>query len=354
LDLPTAPPIAPIYLLADDLTGACDAAAAFLRCGRPVRVWVGSQAPQGALESVQAFNTDSRSLPPEEAAAAVASAVAALGDRENALLFKKIDSAARGPLAAEVLAAHQAFGTRSILLAPSFPANGRTVRDGILHLQDASNQRREVSLAELFPAEIQSGIALVRSPDRLPEAFESGKPILLCDATTQAELDALARAAHDLKGLLYAGSAGLAQAVASLHPASVAPEPLPVCARLLIVCGTRHPLTQLQLRNLELEGHSSVEVLRVEGGRKDEARIRAVFVHFNPQSILLTGGDTALLAARALGAHSFTLRGEFAPGIPWGRIEGGAANGRVVFTKSGGFGAANVLSEIFHTLTGTA
>ena len=31
-----------IVLLADDLTGACDAGAAFLRTGRSVRVWFGT------------------------------------------------------------------------------------------------------------------------------------------------------------------------------------------------------------------------------------------------------------------------------------------------------------------------
>ena len=50
------------YIVADDLTGACDSAAAFLRAGLAVRVWLGDKALFPASEPVQAFNTDSRAL----------------------------------------------------------------------------------------------------------------------------------------------------------------------------------------------------------------------------------------------------------------------------------------------------
>src|SRR5208283_5695331 len=119
-----------IFLLADDLTGACDSAAAFLPTGRAVRVWLGAAATFPATEPVQAFCTDSRYLSPAKASRLVSRIVARtaaeLASNPHALLFKKIDSAARGPFAAEILAAHRAFGSRAVLLAPAFPAAGRT------------------------------------------------------------------------------------------------------------------------------------------------------------------------------------------------------------------------------------
>ena len=114
-----------VYILADDLTGACDSAAAFLRTGHPVRVWLDSQNLSPA-PGVQAFTTASRNLPPSEAAVAVYSAAFALSEIPHSLIFKKIDSALRGQIAAELLAANQALHTRAILLAPAFPATGRT------------------------------------------------------------------------------------------------------------------------------------------------------------------------------------------------------------------------------------
>src|SRR5208282_4632296 len=82
-----------IVLLADDLTGACDAGAAFLRTGRTVRIWFGTSVQFSTPESVQAFNTSSRSLSPRRAARAVSLAVTALVGDPNSLFFKKVDSA---------------------------------------------------------------------------------------------------------------------------------------------------------------------------------------------------------------------------------------------------------------------
>jgi uncharacterized protein YgbK (DUF1537 family) len=347
----TVPHPSHVYLLADDLTGACDAAAAFLNAGHSVRVWFGLMALHATPESVQAFSTNSRAHAPKEAILAVSHTAAGFTGKSNSLFFKKIDSAARGPLAAELLAAHRALGTETILVAPSFPAAGRTVSDGILYIRDAAGQDTRLPLAGLFPPEVQPLTAMIARPEEIAAARASGRSILLCDATTQTDLEALAHAAADLPGLLYAGSAGLARAIASIHSASQAPQPLPRSARTLIVTGTGHPVTRLQLEQLA-ESQRCARVLRIHFEASDAARIRAAFQEFDPQTLILTGGDTALLATRALDAHSFILHGEFAPGIPWGLVQGGAAHGRIILTKSGGFGSPTTLSDILATLSG--
>src|SRR5208337_3189547 len=158
---------------------------------------------------------DSRSLSPAKASRIVARTAAVLASNPKALLFKKIDSAARGPFAAEILAAHRAFGSRAVLFAPAFPAAGRAVRNGILEIQDATGQRTLVDIVSLFPPGSKSLIGLVSRPEELAAAFDTGKPVLLCDSSTQSDLEALARAAEKIPGLLFAGSAGLAQALAS-------------------------------------------------------------------------------------------------------------------------------------------
>ena len=342
-----------IYLFADDLTGACDAAAAFLPAGYSVRIWMGPKALRATPELVQAFNTNSRSLAPKAAGLAVTLAMAGLTVEPHSLFFKKIDSSARGSLATELLAAHRVLATHAVLVAPSFPAAGRTVRDGILEIQDTSGQHSQLPLASLFPAESGGKVAVIHHPDELAEALGAGKSILLCDAVTQGDLEALARAASGLSNLLYAGSAGLAQALASLFSVHVPPKPLPVSARILIVTGSSHAVTKLQLDHLAVS-HPAAHVLRIGCEAGDEACIRAEFQRLDPQALILTGGDTALRAVRALEAHSFILHGEFAPGIPWGIVQGGAAEGRIVITKSGGFGAPTAFSDILNALSGLA
>jgi D-threonate/D-erythronate kinase len=341
-----------VHILADDLAGACDAAAGFLRTGDQVRVWVDSRNLSSAAGCVEAFSTASRDLSPDEAAGKVYCAASALSNIPNALVFKKIDSVLRGHVAAELVAAHLALRTRAILLAPAFPVTGRTVCSGFLKIEDATGRYDPVCIRNLFPAEMQNAIAEIEHAGELAAAFQSGKTVLMCDAREQEDLDALVRAAMALPNLLYAGSAGLAQAIAGLYASAATSSNLPPRARTLLICGTAHPVTELQLKVLEGDRYSEVEILRVKCERRDADEIRALFDSFDPQALVLTGGDTALLALRALGVESLILEREFAPGIPWGVAQGGKADGRTVVTKSGGFGMSSTLHEILEALAG--
>ncbi len=350
----TAQPASPLFLLADDLTGACDAAAPFLHTGAAVRVWIGASAAFPAAEPVQAFDTASRELGPAEAADLLLRTVSALPATPGRRIFKKIDSALRGPIAAEVLAVHRALGTRAVLFAPAFPAAGRIVRNGVLHLSDATGSSTPQPLLSLFPSSLHAAAALIPTPDQLAHAVSAGKALLLCDSATQQDLAALAAAAEAIPGLLYAGSAGLATALASLAPQQIPYASFPRVPRTLVLAGSPHPVTALQLERLGLAGpapnETAVRILRIPCEPADATFIRDTFVSFDPQAILLTGGETALLAIRALGAHSILLRGEFASGVPWGIAQGGLLEGRIVITKSGGFGTPHLLCDILNAL----
>jgi D-threonate/D-erythronate kinase len=345
-----------VCLFADDVTGACDAGVAFLAAGHSVRVWFGPRALYPAEESAQAFNAASRDLPADNAAEAVARAAAGTARDESTLFFKKVDSAGRGAIGAELQAAQCALGTRAILFAPAFPAMGRTVRDGVLEIRDATGKIARVSLANFFAAEILDAMAAISSADQLANAIESGRKLLLCDGETQQDLEALARAAEPLHGLLYAGSAGLARAVAGLHPAPKPDTPKPVAARILVIAGSPHRVTKLQLDQLESgeSPRSNIRVLRIACESGDGLRIRAAYEALDPDALILTGGETAQLAAEALGADSILLHGEIADGMPWGTMHGGRVQGRMAVTKSGGFGAISALSDAVRRLSGVA
>lgn len=343
-----------VYILADDLTGACDAAAAFLKVSNPVRVWLDSLKLSVELKGVQAVSTASRDLSPDKAADAVSCAASLLSDIPNAVVFKKIDSALRGQVAAELLAAHQVLHTRAILLAPAFPATGRTVCNGLLKIEDAAGKYDPVCIRKLFPEKMKDDVAEIEDAGQLAAALQSGKTVLVCDTRVQEDLDTLMRAAQLLPDLLYAGSAGLARALAGCYESVATNAQLPPRSRTLLVSGTTHPVTELQLKTLHGIQYGAVEILRIQCESRDAGKIRAVFESFDPQALILTGGDTALFALCALEVESLILHGELAPGIPWGIAQGGKANGRTVVTKSGGFGAASTLQDILATLTAAA
>jgi uncharacterized protein YgbK (DUF1537 family) len=334
-----------IRIVADDLTGACDSAVPFLATGHSVRVWLSPTATHNTAESVQAFNTASRALSPDEAAAVTTRATAALNPSPGILVFKKVDSAGRGPIAAEVLAANRTLGTDAVLFAPSFPAAGRLVRNGILCVRNAADGNSHIPLLPLF--EPHAKAVTISHPSQIPQALGDGAIVLVCDASTQSDLDALA--AFDQPNLLYAGSAGLARALAAIHQGTVhaSPQRLPRGSALTI-CGTRHPVTQLQLQHLAcLVPAAPILHLRAE---PNQSIIRSEFARHAPDIMIVTGGDTALLVLATLGATSIILGGELAPGIPWGIVDGGVADNRIVITKSGGFGAPDTLTRILRGL----
>ena len=338
-----------VRILADDLTGACDSAAAFVPSGNAVRVWLGAIATHPSSEPIQAFNTASRAMDLESAADAVAKAAVLIPTDAQTLWFKKVDSAGRGAIPAEVLAAHRALTTRAILFAPSFPAAGRTVQNGVLHVADTAGTTNRTALIPQFE-EFASTVQLSRF-DQVSHALESSTTVLVCDASTQEELEALATINEP--AILFAGSAGLAKALATVHfptkPTRV--EPKPRAARAITISGSQHRVTELQMSHLTdlIPDHTAWQIPAMSG---DEPAILAHFAHHNPDALILTGGDTALLVLQTLDAHSILLRGEMSDGIPWGIIQGGLAHDRIVITKSGGFGSTHTLTRIVQEITG--
>ncbi len=68
--------------------------------------------------------------------------------------------------------------------------------------------------------------------------------------------------------------------------------------------------------------------------------------------LVLTGGDVALAACRALGTTALSLIGEVAPGIPLARIRGGPQTGLRLVTKAGGFGGHEAIITAILRLQG--
>lgn len=207
-----------VFAVADDLSGAAETAMA-LRGTRSVVSLSGV-----ASAEVVVVDLDTRAASPDVAAGAVARALA--GAPQDARVFKKIDSLLRGNVAAEVGAVARAgYG---VVVTPALPLAGRIVRGGVLHvdgrpLRESGAWRAEHAVppesvaAALAPADVEVlGLDVVRSVDALVHAFAEGEEgrILVCDAETDADLDAIARAAARVPGrLALAGSGGLAAAV---------------------------------------------------------------------------------------------------------------------------------------------
>src|ERR1700744_5357617 len=127
---------APLMILADDLSGACDAAIAFTSSCDPVRVRIGVDVEPSETAYIQAGTTQSRHTSVAEAEFRIRNIVKRLP--LSAELFKKIDSIFRGNTFAEIAATLRCARFDFAILAPAYPALGRTVSEGTLHIRDTT------------------------------------------------------------------------------------------------------------------------------------------------------------------------------------------------------------------------
>ena len=119
-----------LAIIADDLTGAADSGVQLKRSGyRTAVVFRRADLPPEVDLDAVAVDTDSRSSPAGFAAKRVLEAGRAMNNAR--VIYKKIDSTLRGPIAAELAAALGATGRTKAVVAPAFPSAGRTTFEGV-------------------------------------------------------------------------------------------------------------------------------------------------------------------------------------------------------------------------------
>lgn len=373
-----------IAIVADDLTGACDACVPFAAGGMAAYIGLHWQDPPPAGWQAYAINTDTRCSTGAEAAHLTGEAFALARQLQPERTIKKIDSLLRGNIGAEIAAARTAIHSRLILLAPAFPALGRTVRGGKIRV-DGVNQpidiarRLEGMQCAVIPTDAM-GDSAAHFTRAVEQAMNQGAEILIPDTEDESQMQRLAEMATDIESLLWVGSGGLTKAIAgtwgllpTAHRADgdrfLEIEPVRGLGKPLLLCsGSDHPVTQAQLNSLR----QRADVIFAEAGMDGCAAVNAALAkgrnavlnfgraHLNTEvmgtlmeqirldlcwGLLLTGGDTAIQVLQALHAKTLRLIGEVLPGIPQGQILGGAAEGLPVVTKSGAFGAPDALSR---------
>ena len=394
-----------IGLIADDLTGALDSGAGFAKAGlRSVMPFgpTGTVAlPVGA--DVIIFNTATREGDAVVARERAREAALRLLGHGVSLIYKKMDSVLRGHPGPELSGVLDAIaithpGARA-LVAPAFPAQGRTTVDG-------------VQLVQGVPVASHLG----RLEHALAPVFASCD---IRDAITDDDLRVIARDGVAGGRLLWVGSAGLAsQVVEAFRSSGAASETREVDTRsdepdsgagsgevwnavrperVIVVAGTVHPATVVQVEALVADGwgHIAFDIGGPDGWPDEREILRAmtncsasgvvVSTHANlaghshPDEVIpslvrnavtlldriapivstllmdgrtglvVTGGETAQHLFTGIGVTSVDVSGEALPGIPIGVMEFGGVRVRVA-TKSGGFGGSDALRHVCRVL----
>lgn len=384
-----------VLIVADDLTGAMDSAGPFAEIG--VETWVVAAAMQCdpatiARARVVSVNTDSRHLPAAQAATRVSDIVRRLGPGAFDVVVKKIDSTLRGNVVAETLALLETSGRRGAVIAPAFPAQGRTVKGGVVHVngvplaetafaRDALSPPPLVPLQQVF-AEARPGLGVAISGAAGDFSSQSNIRIWIADGVTDADLAATVSAVKSRLGeLLLAGSAGITKPLARACFGAAVPQAAPekLTGTIVFVVGSRAVQSAEQVESLMQE--PGTRVLRAPNGRlsqkefpaarnlvlkatadatgkEGDARQVAAEMARNAidaarrthaQALVATGGDTAIAILTATGNPALQVLGDLMPGIPYARIRVDGAPLWLV-TKAGGFGGRDTFRQIARRL----
>lgn len=321
-----------LVIVADDLTGALDAAAPFADRGLVVRVAThGAALDRAAIGAdVVAVSTRSREIAPDAARAAVASVLARVP--AGVALFKKVDSRLKGNIAAELAA----FPDGPVLAVPALPEFGRVVRGGVV---SGWGVDRPISVADAI-----------------------GRAATVPDVVTP---DDMRVALSNVRGALIVGARSAALALAEQMAAGQPTLPR-LLLPLLVAVGSTDPITLAQVTALR-EGLPGLRYLPAPDGQADvvpspgvtlvqavpgvgEVPATAVAAALaatvaglvrGAATVLLTGGATAEAVLDALAMDVLDLHGDVFPGLPVS-----TCGDLTIVTKSGGFGDADVLLRL--------
>lgn len=222
-----------IVVVADDLSGAAELAGAARRHGLSAEVQ--TTFFPGTNADVVCVDTDSRLLPPAEAARQVAAVTRHIIAASPAWLFKKCDSVLRGPVLAEARAVAHVAGKPHILLVPANPTRGRTINSGIYRIAGQPLNETHFATDPTHPrltanvtALLDGDLAQVTAPDIAT----------IDDVRLQAE------AVDDRT--LPVGAADFFTALLAIRtPKGPVPEPGPSpCGKTLLVCGSEAAWSQ--------------------------------------------------------------------------------------------------------------
>jgi uncharacterized protein YgbK (DUF1537 family) len=401
-----------VAIVADDLTGALDAAAPFAGCGLETRILLNFEQAASAVGTntrVLSLTTESRHLSAAAADERVWNATRAALAGAPRVLLKKIDSTLRGNIAAEIMAGLRASGLQHALIAPAVPRHGRIMRGGEVFIDGVPLRQTEIGADALSPPpSVPLPQALKETSNDLivhvwprGAAFalsvEAGIHAYVADCETEADLDAIAQfAMNHCDEVLPVGALGLATVIARQLAQTLSSESLSVTHRIseqaqkpiLFAIGSRTAARAEQavrlcaagaeVLTMSLSEHTRDEdwildlsvsqsgmpvalIVRPESSKESGLIAASEVAHklgrteagvvrrLQIDVVVMVGGDTAFETFQALGVPEASVAGEIMPGIAIGKMQ---VDGRSLtfITKAGGFGDPDALVEILQRL----
>ena len=182
-----------ILIIADDLTGAAELGGIAHNFGLSVRILFNPNAGSHFSEDVIILDSHTRNMNPEGAYLEIKRLISEIDLSSFDLVFKKVDSLLRGPIASEIKAVLDAMHVDQAYLLPANPSKNRIIRSGKYYIDEIPIHKTNFRFDPHYPRTskyvseliIDSSHTLITEND---PNHESRIRIMIPDMTSKEEL----------------------------------------------------------------------------------------------------------------------------------------------------------------------
>lgn len=262
-----------LVIIADDLTGALDTGVQFSKKNMSAIVTTDLNFNFEEISKetdVIVIDTESRHIPADEAKERVKSVLSKFDKEKIKFFYKKTDSTLRGNIGSEIEGFMEGLNINEVSFIPAFPLGKRTVKDGILYVDNIKLAETQFAMDILNPvtesfipdiinkqSEIKAKVKDINE-DFDPQD-EKEKHIYIFDSENMEDMKNIGKVLYNKNKLNYTiGNAGFAEVLTHYIKSDTKKEDIIFHDdRILFVCGSVNITSLKQCKYAEKIGYCS-------------------------------------------------------------------------------------------------
>lgn len=262
-----------LVIIADDLTGALDTGVQFSKKNMSAIVTTDLNFNFEDIckeADVVVIDTESRHIPADEAKERVKSALSKFDKKEIKFFYKKTDSTLRGNIGSEVEGFMEGLNIDEVSFIPAFPLGKRTVKDGVLYVNnvklaetqfamDILNPVTDSFIPDIINKQSDINVKLKDINEEFSPLDDKEKHIYIFDSENIENMENIGKFLHNKNRLNYTiGNAGFAEVLTHYIKSDTKKEDIILeDDRILFVCGSVNITSLKQCKYAEKIGYCS-------------------------------------------------------------------------------------------------
>ena len=262
-----------LVIIADDLTGALDTGVQFSKKNMSTIVTTDLNFNFEDIckeADVLVIDTESRHIPADEAKERVKSVLSKFNKEEIKFFYKKTDSTLRGNLGSEIEGFMEGLNINEVSFIPAFPSGKRTVKDGVLYVNnvklaetqfamDILNPVTDSFIPDIINKQSDINVKLKDINEEFSPLDNKEKHIYIFDSENMENMENIGKVLHSKNKLNYTiGNAGFAEVLTHyIKSDSKKEEIILEDDRILFVCGSVNITSLKQCKYAEKIGYYS-------------------------------------------------------------------------------------------------